>query len=194
VYGLEKVLTVEGVVESMARRGENLSPEAARSLLERLRSLGTKQFVYGALCIQRLEEPHKLPPLRIGITPDAGAADFERVFAWRDNMRRGDFAEWFRNCKPRFHPDVLLTVRHGVQEGELVPGEFIFSMESGLKAAMRPDGWIVPLLARLNGNRSVSEVYQEAKSNDDLPEGFTLDDFSKLVQRMSELGFYEAAN
>jgi SAM-dependent methyltransferase len=191
LYGQEKILTVEAVVESMARRGQNLSPDAAQSLLERLRSLGSRQFVYGAIFIRRLRAPHNLPPFRFRISPEADASEFERLFAWREETRKPGFQEWLTNFAPRLNSRVQLTARHVVHEGELVPGEFIFSIDAGLQAAFRPDGWVVPLLARLNGTRTVKEVFLSAQAADELPEGFRLEDFAGLVRQMLERGFYD---
>jgi hypothetical protein len=82
-----------------------------------------------------------------------------------------------------------LTVRHLVRDGELVPAEFVFSIAQGFEARLQPDGWVVPLLARLGANRSVKEVFDQARTADELPQGFTLDAFAGLVQTMIERGF-----
>jgi hypothetical protein len=77
------------------------------------------------------------------------------------------------------------------QDGELRPAEFVFSIEGGLPAALRPDGWIVPLLARLNGTRSPREVLESARLAGDLPDGFGLEPWLQLVERMIGLGLLE---
>jgi SAM-dependent methyltransferase len=191
VFGLERVLTVEGVVESMRKRGQQISDEEARELHARLRSLGTKQFVYGALFVRRYAAPINAKPFRIGLTPNGKAADFDRLFAWRQHGRKPGFGEWLNESRPRFAPRIQLTARHAVHEGELVPAEFVFSIADGLEAALRPDPWIVPLIARLNGSRSVREVYESARQSDELPQGFRLDDFAGLIGNMIERGFLQ---
>ena len=76
-----------------------------------------------------------------------------------------------------------------MREGELVPVEFVFKIEAGFEAALRPDGWIVPLLARLTGEKTVEEVFAASRAADELPEGFDLEAFLGLVQQMIERGF-----
>ena len=191
LFGLEKILSVEEVVESMRKRGQQISEETCQQLYVRLRSLGTRQFVYGALFIRRYEAPVAQPPFRIGLTTKGRAADFERLFAWRRHCRKPGLSEWLKQSRPRFAPRLQLTARHVVQDGELVPVEFVFSIADGLEAALRPDVWIVPLLARLNGTRSVQEVFAAAHAADELPPGFKLDDFAELVRRMIERGFLQ---
>ena len=189
VFGLEKILTLGEVVESLRARGQNLTEEQAKQLFARLQSLGTKQFVYGALFIRHYGEPVTQKPFRVGLTPDGGAADFERLLAWRQHCRQPGFAAWLNQCRPRFAPRLQLNARHVVQDGELVPAEFVFSIEEGLQAALRPDAWVVPLLARLNGKRSVQEVFESAQRADELPEGFRLQDLAGLVGSMIERRF-----
>ena len=74
---------------------------------------------------------------------------------------------------------------------ELVPGEFTFSIETGLRSKFRPEGWVIPLLDKLNGTRSVEEVFRSFQAADELPEGFKLEDFTGLVGKMIEHGFYD---
>jgi SAM-dependent methyltransferase len=191
IFGLEKILSVEEVVESMRKRGQQIGEDATRQLLTRLRSLGTRQFVYGALFLRRYQERVAQPPLRIRITPGAGAKDFERLLAWRAFCRQPGFSGWLSKVKPRFARHLELTARHLVRDGELIPAEFVFSIEGPLQAALRPDGWVVPLVARLEGRHSVEEVFETARKKDELPEGFTLDGFAELVRTMIEKGFLE---
>jgi SAM-dependent methyltransferase len=191
VFGVEKFMTVEGVVDSMRRRNQEMTGAQAQRLLSRLRELGTRQFAYGALFVQRFAEPVADSPLRIRITAQADARDFHRLLAWRVRRRQSDFDEWLAGSRPRMPAALELTARHGVQDGALVPTEFVFSISSGVENALRPDAWLVPLVARLQGNQSVKEVFEQARHADELPEGFTLEDFSRLVEVMIERGLLE---
>ena len=193
VFGLEKIMAVEEVVESMRKRGQQIDDEAARQLHLRLRSAGTRQFVYGALFIRRFAERVNAEPCRLQLTTAGRAADFERVLDWRQFSRRPDFSDWLAESRPQPAARLLLTARHVVQDGELVPAEFVFSLEAGFSAALRPDAWVVPLVARLNGKISVRAMFAAAEQADELPAGFTLAAFLDLVQRMIERGFLEVA-
>jgi methylase of polypeptide subunit release factors len=191
VFGCEKILSVEEVVESMRKRGQHIGEEGARQLLTRLRSAGTKQFVYGALVMRRYAEPIAAKPLRVQMTPEAGAANFERLLDWRRHSRQPGFAKSLPECRPRLASRLLLTARHVVQGGGLVPAEFVFSVETGFPFALRPDAWVVPLIARLEGKESVREIFEAAHAANELPEGFTLEGFADLVRLMIERGLLE---
>lgn len=192
VFGLEKILSVEEVVDSLRKRGQNVTPAEARSLLTRLQSLETRQFVYGALFIRRHAGRVAAEPLRVHLTPRGKAADFERLLAWREFCRQPDFLAGLARSRPQPATELVLTARHVVQAGELVPAEFVFSIEAGFAAALRPDAWVVPLVARLNGQRSVAEVFSAAQHAGELPDGFTLESFLGLVQRLLELGLFRS--
>lgn len=191
IFGLERVLTVAEVVESMRKRGQNIGDAEARQVFERLRALGTRQFVYGATVIRRLTEANAQEPFRIWMTPTAVAHDFERLLAWRRHCRRPGIEDWLAESRPGFAPQLLLTARHVVREGALVPAEFVFEIEEGFRAALRPDAWVVPLVARLTGDKSVAQVFEAARAADELPEGFKLEDFVGLVRGMIDRGFLE---
>ncbi len=190
VFGWEKILTVEEVVESMRKRGMAIDDQEARQLYQRLRGLGTRHFVYGATFIHRTTNGQPVGvPLRVRLTLDGTAADFERLIAWRRWARSVEFPRWLREAKPRLAPNLELTVRHLMQDGGLMPAEFVFSITGGFEARMRPDGWVVPLVARLDGQRSVEEVFNSALAADELPTGFPLAAFSDLVGKMIERDF-----
>jgi len=188
VFGLEKILSVAEVVDSMRKRGQQIDAEAARQLQARLQAASTRQFVYGALFLRRYTERLATEPVRVRLTPAGQASDFERLLAWRHRSRQPDFSQWLAASHPRLAKELLLTARHIVQDGELVPAEFVFSIEAGFSAALRPDAWVVPLLARLTGKKSVQAVFAEAQAADELPAGFTLAAFTGLIQRMIEMG------
>jgi hypothetical protein len=182
-------LSVDGVVESMRKRGQQIAAAEAQELSQRLRSLGTHQFVYGAVVLRRCAEVGVQPPLRVHLSPEGTGDDFQRLFSWRSHCRKPEFRKWLITSRPHFSPELELTARHTVQDRALVPAEFVFSIQGGIPAALRPDPWVVPLIARLEGKRSVQEVFDAARSADELPQGFTLDAFADLVRGMIERRF-----
>ena len=127
-------------------------------------------------------------PVRVRLTLAGRAADFERLLAWRQRRRQPGFSNWLAQSRPQLPAGLILTARHVVQDGDLVPAEFVFSIEAGFSAALRPDAWVVPLAARLNGKQTVQTVFAEAQAADELPAGFTLEAFLDLIQRMFDLG------
>ena len=189
IFGTEKVLSVDGAVNALRDRREKFSPEQAAQMRQRLESLATRHFVYGALALRRYAEPAKTQPMRVNLTPEGGFAEFDRLLSWRRFSRDAGFWQWLADSRPRLAPALELTVRHVMQQGELTPAEFVFSVENGIRLALRPDGWIVPVVARLDGTQSPRVVFESLRA--ELPEGFGFETFLQLVERMIVLGLME---
>jgi methylase of polypeptide subunit release factors len=188
VFGLERILQVGEVVGALCKQGQQFGDDAERELYSRIKRARIQQFVYGALFLRRHAQRPGNEPTRVSLTPAGRAADFERLLAWQKLRCRPDLFEWLAASRPQLPPRLMLTVRHLVKDGELVPEDFVFSIEDGFAAALRPDAWIVPLLARLNGRHTVWEVFEAAQEADELPKGFSLEPFLGLVRRMIDLG------
>jgi len=189
IFGLEKILSVEEVIDSLRKRGQQIAEAGARQLQERLHSLGTSQFVYGAIFIRRGHESAAKEPCRVRLTLAGAAPDFEHLLQWRRFCRQPGFPEWLAAARPRLSPALRFTIRHAVHEGSLTPVDFVFEIEAGFHAALRLDGWVVPLIAQLEGGKAVNEVYSAAMKEEKLPAGFKLEDFLELVRGMIDRGF-----
>lgn len=194
VFALEKIMKVEEVVDSIRRRGQNIGEDEVRALQSRLLAAGTRQFVYGTIWIERLKPLTPLTPLRVRMSPEAGAADFDGLRAFRRLRAAAGFFERLAGARPSFRQDIELNVRHVPRDRQLVPVEFVFLREGPLTAAFRPDGWVVPLLARLDGKSTVHEVFQKAADGDELPAGFPERVFLELVANLIEQGLMEIAD
>lgn len=191
IYGLEKILSVRDVIASLQKKGREVGPAEVQQLVDRFQSLDTRQFVYGALFLRRYPGETVPPPARFRITSQATAHEFERLLHWRRQTFQPGFLDWLAHARPRLSPHLQLTVRHVVEAGSLVPAEFTFEINAGVQAALRPDAWVVPLLARLEGQLTVAEIYGAAQAADELPANFQLANFIGLVQTMIERGFLE---
>ena len=191
IFGCEKILSVPEIAESLCKGRRGINGLNVRTVTERLLSLQTRRFVYGALFLRRLNSRVGQEPLRLQLTLQGRPADFERVLFWRQKARQPEFIGQLASSRPRLAKNLELTVRHCVEGGELVPAECTFSVAAGFQAALRPDGWAVPLIARLNGGISVADVYEQARLADELPQGFPVESLLDLVGRMIERGFLE---
>ena len=191
VFALEKVLSVDDVVGSFKKRGQFGSPEIEQQLRERLAAAATRQFVYGALLIERPAGGCRLKPGRVQMESTATADDFNRLRRIRHARNQPGFNQWLADSQPRLATALELRARHVVKDGELVPAEFVFALEGVLPAALCTDGFVVPLIARLDGKNSVRATFAASAALDELPTGFPLEALLDLVGRMLEQGFLE---
>jgi SAM-dependent methyltransferase len=191
VFGLEKILTVEAVVDSLRQRDRTLTEAAVGQLRDLLRASGTRQFVSGALFVRRAAMAVADAPARLRLAASGRAADFERVLAWRHHCRQPGLTTWLAAARPRLASGLQLAVHHRVRDGLLAPAEAVFSTETALPCALRVDSWVVPVVAQFNGQRSLGEVFDAAWAEGRLPKGFPLAAFADLARQMIGLGLLE---
>ena len=92
-------------------------------------------------------------------------------------------------AKPRLAPHLEVTVTHVVDEGSLVPVEYIFSADRPFAKRAQFDPWAIPLLTRFDGLLTVAEVYDAARAEEEMPHEFGVEHFILLVTRSIEAGF-----
>jgi hypothetical protein len=191
VFATEKVLSVDEVVQKLRKNVGSMDTPAAESIRERLMAAATRRFVYGALVIERCAGASSPKPGRISMRSGADAAGLERVLAIRRFRRQPGFESRLADTRPALAKELELRARHGVREGELVPLEFVFAADTVLPSALRVDGFVVPLIARLNGQHTPREVFDYAAANGELPEGFSFEAYLRLLAAMWEEGLVE---
>jgi hypothetical protein len=191
IFGLEKTSTPEEVVDSVHQRLLQAGENEPQLLLDRLRALKTKQYVHGALFVRRTAEPVREPPLRLRMLEAATPADFDRVFAWRRHCRSERFRDWIAQAQPRPAPALQMSIRHVVENGELVPKNYVFVVEAGFHGQLHLDLTIAPAVQRFNGQRTVESIFEACRAEGMFPSGSSLPVFSDLMRLMIERGFLE---
>ena len=191
IFGLEKTSTPEEVVNSVRERLLQAGPNEPQLLLDRLQALGTKQYVHGALFIRRAAEPVLDRPLRLRMLETTTPADFDRVFDWRRYSRSEGFRDWIAKAQPRPAPALQLSIRHTVENDEIVPANYVFVIESAFQGRLHLDVTVAPAVLRLNGKRTVESVFETCRAEGTFPSGSTLTVFSDLMRLMVERGFLE---
>jgi hypothetical protein len=186
IFGEYNVLSIESVMESI----QNHSPQVGQAEVAQLSAQITRRapaIRLQDLMIRRRSGLRR----RCGVSHDAQADAADLVRADAQFSQQKDFMQWLATSKPRFAPQTELTVRHVARDGALAEAEHTFRANANLRLAIRPDPWMVPLVAGLNGRRSVEEVFAAAQSAGVTPHGFTLEAFGELVSLMVERTFLE---
>jgi hypothetical protein len=190
VFALQNTKTIDEEVASLANRTLRPTQEDLVALRNRFLQMGTRQFVYGALALQRHRDQSTAPwTTRTRLAPETTGGDFERLIAWHHRCQEAGFHDWLARTAPCMSPHLQLTVRHLVQDGGLVPAEFVFETDHPFASATRFDGWVAPLVARCDGRRPASELYAEARKESELPADFELRNFLELVALLVARGY-----
>jgi SAM-dependent methyltransferase len=191
IVGVDRILSIDNLVGSMRRLHLNDEAEKADRLASRFRDLGTEKFIHGAVVIRRTGAPVAEPPLRLRMSADATASDFERIFAWRRFRRCAGFADWLAAAAPRLSADLELNIRHVVRDGAMVADSAMLSAEHALSAAVQPDVWAARMLTQFDGRQTVARVFDAARQASRMPSDFTPRAFVNFVGQMVERGLLE---
>jgi len=125
----------------------------------------------------------------VKLSGETDGRDWERAFALHQRLSQPGFFEELQQARPELAPSLLVQVTHVVHERSLVPAEFLFKTDKPFTAFGRFDQWMVPLIARFDGTRTPTQIYNDAIPGSELPEDFGLRDFTELVARMIERGY-----
>jgi methylase of polypeptide subunit release factors len=195
VFALQDTKTLEAEVAGLANRTHRPTPGELSALRDRFRRMGTRQFVYGALALQRHKAPATAPWTgRVRLSPETTGDDFARLIDWHHRGEQPGFCDWLSGASLQMSPALQLTVRHVVHEQALLPAEFVFETSRPFASATRFDGWVAPLVARFNGRRTPADIYAEARQENEMPADFAMGNFLDLVSLLVAKGYLAIAD
>jgi hypothetical protein len=139
----------------------------------------------------RSPKPATRHPLTVRrqLTAETDGSDFEKAFVMHHRFSQPNFLTSLEQAAPQLAPRLEVKVTQVVNEGSLVPADFLFEIDKPFEARARFEPWMVPLLTRLDGKTSLANIYDEARAKDEIPEDFKLENLAVLVARTLEMGF-----
>jgi SAM-dependent methyltransferase len=182
-------ITPEFLARSVAIKGGGV-PEATR-LHEAFEGLGIREFVYGALVIQRHDAPRAAFTVRRQRANRSRREEIAWLLGWETRRATRTDAAWLLDARPVASPDLELRVVHRLVEGALTPvtytlqTEYPFSMES----AVAP--WMAALVARCDGAATGREHYHDLREQGAFPAGVSEAEFGRLLATLVSGGFIE---
>src|ERR1041384_2094015 len=171
--------TPQEVLKELYERAGTLGLDGAKAIEAAFKEAGVKKLPYGALVMRRHMQTGERQPwtLRASLSEETDGPDFEAAFALHQRLLDQAFRTELNHTQLRMGPRLQVIVTHVVHEGELVPAEHIFETDKPSTARGRIDGWMVPLFTRFDGERSARDIYEQAKANGELPDGFAFEHF-----------------
>ena len=191
IVGIDHIVSIDKLIGSMRQLQLRGDAGKADRLATRFRELGTKQFLHAAVFVRRTVSPVTEPPLRLQMSAEATAADFERIFSWRGFRRSAGFADWLATAAPRPSTNLELNIRHIARDGGLTADSAVLSPRQPLSAVVRPDVWAADMLTRFDGRQTVAQVFDATRRADRMPSDFTLAPFVDFVSQLIERGILE---
>jgi SAM-dependent methyltransferase len=188
IFAGEKDRSPGKVLEFLGRK---TAADVIGQLRDAFEAAGVQNMPYGALFLRRIQRSPDRPPwtIRAKLSSETTGADFQSTFALHDVVSRPEFAAHLPQTNPMLAPHLEVMVTYVVDEGSLVPGEYIFATSRPFAKRVRFDDWTIPLFMRFDGKTTVAQIYEAAKTGSEVPEEFGIDDFVLLVTRSIEAGF-----
>ena len=188
-YGDEK--SPDKAVHDLLERARNIRTADRSRLTQAFQDSGATRLVYGALVIRRRAAGEDADPwtARPRLSSATIGQDFTEVFDLHRRTSCPGFVESLAGAKPVLSPHLQVKATHAVQNGSLVPVDFVFEVQRPFANATRLDPWAVPLVARFDGKETVTNVHAQARSAGTIPAGFELSDFLALLALLIERGY-----
>ncbi|HCX28597.1 MAG TPA: hypothetical protein DHU55_02320 [Blastocatellia bacterium] len=191
IFAYQEVREPRQVLDVLARKHPGSALEFTKTLESEFERAGVVKMPFGALCLMRSPKPATRHPLTVRrqLTAETDGSDFEKAFVMHHRFSQPNFLTSLEQAAPQLAPRLEVKVTQVVNEGSLVPADFLFEIDKPFEARARFEPWMVPLLTRLDGKTSLANIYDEARAKDEIPEDFKLENLAVLVARTLEMGY-----
>lgn len=181
--------TPQEILKELRERAGDL--DGVNAIEAAFKKAEVRKLPYGALVMRRHSRVGERQPwtLRTALSEETKGPDIEAAFGLHQRLLDHAFLSELAHMRLRLAPRLQVVVTHVVREGALVPAEYIFETDKPFTARGRIDVWMIPMFVRFDGERSPREIYDLAKAEGELPDGFMFEDFLGLLARMIERGF-----
>jgi SAM-dependent methyltransferase len=192
LLAVETVREAAELAERLVRPGpEGRDRGSAATWGARFREAGLVSHVYGALVLGRRAGPGAPASLRTWLSPDTRGADLERTLALLAERAAqtgaGTRARTVDALRLRRAATLIVHEAHGGHAGEVV-----LETRAPLRNRTRVDPWMLEVLSALDGTHLSADVWSTLRARHAVPEGFTAEDFRRLLEMLLERGYVEA--
>lgn len=181
------------IIRNLAEKEKGLNLSEVQQLAREFENAQVTNVPYGALFIRRRAHGSAQAPLtgRRRLSKETIGTDFEAAFTLHDQMMQNDFAQELLNATLTLSPRLEVKVTHIVQDGELVPANYVFEVDRPFVCTAHIEPWMVSLATGFNGKATAREVFAAATANGELPETFGMEHYCKLLGLMVHRGFVQ---
>lgn len=171
--------------------------ETLRRLLDAFASFGAKNFVIGALYIERRPEAEAspVPPLtlrkQLSLSADGGC--FGRYLGMLRWLAGLGSPSALQSLQPRLADGFLVRISHQIRNQELLPVSFVAETTQPFRVETRLASGMIDALCRCDGQTCLIDLFTTARQAEILPEHVDLLTFLKFAVKMMELGYLEVA-
>ena len=191
IFACEEQRDPKEVLKTLGKQygenGEEIVQKFEREFLQE----GVVKMTLGALFIKRhlTTDLHSPITLRTNLSKESDGSDFEKVLKVCRKLSKPNFLSTLEQSILRLAPNLEVTVTHVVSGNTLVPADILFAVDKPFAKRARFEPWMVTLLTGIDGQATLSQIYDKAREDNVIPEDFKLINFAILVARTLEMGF-----
>jgi SAM-dependent methyltransferase len=181
-----QTISVGFLARSVALKSAQGAAGAVR-LEEAFKSLRIREFVYGAIVVQRHRSSRGGFTLRRQRST-VGEAALPWLLRWETELASRGF-DWLLDTRPVAPPTVELVVTHRMVDGELSPVAYRMQTDHPFATDARAAPWMGALIARSDGRVSAREHFASLKEAGAFPEQIGPLDFARVLGQLVSGGF-----
>ena len=168
----------------------------ARERFERqFASAALEKNVYCAMVLHRVAPGAKGGRVtrRVRRSERTDGASLEAALAWlrwrAEREAAGDLESAVLGATLRLGADLNVKTLHVVEDGRLVQGSIVLESDRPFLSSTKVEPWMAGLIAAFAGGHKAADVYERARREKAVPEGFAAGDFVTLLVAMVERGY-----
>lgn len=150
-----------------------------------------RQLVIGVIVIQRAAEARPVFTMRRTIGAGTSAETLDRTMRWEAEMQKAEAFEKLMRAQPIATPGIEIIVRHALRNGQIAPESFTLSIETPFATDCKVQPWMAMLLPRCDGNTTVGEMFDAAKTSGWIVPETPAEEFCKLLATLISGGFLQ---
>jgi hypothetical protein len=169
-------------------------PEELQYWSSVFRSVKATFLLYGCILIQRHAEPRAAFSVRLQKGPHSGPAETNWALEWNTAAASRSATDFILASAPMRSRHLHLAVLHGMQDGELVPQEYLLRVNHPFEAECKCPGWVAAMLEQCNGRNTVSEIMNFLKERGAIHAETEGGEFAAILRTLISSGFLEVAD
>ncbi|MBL8174614.1 MAG: methyltransferase [Bryobacterales bacterium] len=140
-----------------------------------------EQMVLGTLLVQRREAERPAVTLRHTLSPGATVEDMDRRLSWETRCARPDFAASILSARPTASEGWRVLTKHAMEDGKMATISHSILVTHPFEETVECAPWVVSLAARVDGERTVSQLLGAIQKQTGAPGDVLLRVFAQLA-------------
>jgi len=166
-------------------------PEELQYWSSLFRTLKVRYLVYGCVLIQRHSAERTPFTIRLQKGPDSGPAEAEWALDWNTAASQPGADGRLLEARPRRSPHLYLAVLHRMNDGVLVPHEFLLRVKHPFEGECKCPAWVTALIEKCDGILSGHQLLELLKQLELIHPDTESSEFAEILRTLISSGFLE---